>query len=318
MDKDSREKPTSAGSGGPDLAVNLCDLRLKNPVAAASGTFGFGREYADYIDPSLPGAIFLTGITLEARRGNPPPRMAETPAGMLNSIGLQNPGVDKFIAEELPRIADYDCKIIANISAGTVENFSNLAAKLDGADLDALEINISCPNVEGGGIAFGRSPEMAAAVVRAVRESTTMPLITKLTPNTGRITEVAAAVEGAGSDAISLINTLPGMKIDVEAEKPVLHNISGGLSGPAVRPVAVRMVYQVARTVDIPIIGMGGITCARDALEFFLAGARAVAVGTANFAHPQSMEEILEGIERHLMRKGYDDMSRLEGGIIDD
>lgn len=309
---------TEISADKPDLSVDLNGLKLKNPVTAASGTFGFGEEYDDYIDPNLPGAISVKGLTPEAREGNPPPRIAETPAGMLNAIGLQNPGVDQFISEKLPSLVNYDCKIIANISADSVEGFSNMAAKLDGTEVDALELNISCPNVRKGGIAFGREPETAAEVVRQAKKSTSLPIITKLTPNTGRITEVAAAVEAAGSDAISLINTMPAMKIDVEKEDPILNNITGGLSGPAIRPVAVYMVYQVARTVDLPLIGMGGITCTRDAVEFFLAGARAVAVGTGNFANPEAIEEILEGIKRCLMRKGYKNLRMLEGRIFNE
>ncbi len=304
--------------GEPDLSVDLNGLKLKNPVTAASGTFGFGQEYSDFIDPSLPGAISVKGITPEARQGNSPHRIAETPAGMLNAIGLQNPGLDNFISEKIPFLSDYDCKIIVNISADSVKDFAEMAARLEGTDVDALELNISCPNVKKGGIAFGREPETAAKVVREAKNNASLPVITKLTPNTGRITEVAAAVEEAGSDAISLINTLPGMKIDVEKQKPILNNITGGLSGPAIRPVAVYMVYQVARTVDIPLIGMGGITCARDAVEFFLAGARAVAVGTASFVNPEAMKEILQGIEKHLIKNDIRDIKELERGIFDE
>ncbi|MCK8825319.1 dihydroorotate dehydrogenase [Fuchsiella alkaliacetigena] len=299
-----------------DLSVDLNGLNLHNPVLTASGTFGFAEEYADYVDLDRLGGVMVKGTTLEPKLGNATPRIAETPAGMLNAIGLQNPGVDYLIAEILPKIKDYSFKTIVNISGNEVADYKKLAAKLSSASgVAALEVNISCPNVKKGGLAFGTEPEMAAGVVEAVVESTDLPVITKLSPNVSDITEIARAVEEAGSDIISLINTLVGMKIDIETQKPILANNVGGLSGPAIRPVAVRMVYQVAQAVDIPLIGMGGIMESRDAIEFFLAGASAVAIGTANFVNPRVSMEVIQGIEDYLIKKNHSSVQDIIGVV---
>jgi len=296
-----------------DLAVDLNGLQLPNPVTAASGTFGFGTEYEDYIDINRLGGVMVKGTTLQPKQGNPTPRIAETPAGMLNAIGLQNPGVDYFLESTLPQIKEYDFKVIVNISGNTVEEYAQLARKLNGSEVAALEVNISCPNVKQGGLAFGTEPEMAAGVVEAVRTETDLPLITKLSPNVADITEIARAVEAAGTDVISLINTLLGMKIDTEAQEPILANKMGGLSGPAVKPVAVRMVYQTAQAVEVPLIGMGGISRPEDALEFLLAGASAVSIGTANFVNPTVTMEVLDGIESYLVEHGYNSVDEIVG-----
>ena len=300
-----------------DLEVDLNGLKLANPVTTASGTFGFGEEYKDYVDLNKLGAVMVKGTTLNPKQGNATPRMAETASGMLNAIGLQNPGVDYFLSDILPKIKDYDFKTIVNISGNTVEDYAKLAHKLDGSGVAALEVNISCPNVKKGGLAFGTEPEMAAGVVEAVREETKLPLITKLSPNVADITAIAKAVEDAGTDVISLINTLLGMKIDIQAQEPILANKMGGLSGPAVKPVAVRMVYQVAQTVDVPLIGMGGISNAQDAIEFLLAGADAISIGTANFVNPEVSMEVLAGIEDYLREHGYDSVQEIVGQAVE-
>ncbi|TDX52774.1 dihydroorotate dehydrogenase [Orenia marismortui] len=300
----------------PNLAVDLNGLELQNPVTTASGTFGFGPEYKNYVDLNRLGGVMVKGTTLNPKLGNPTPRIAETPAGMLNAIGLQNPGVDHFLARILPLIKDYDFKTIVNISGNTVEDYAKLANKLNVEGVDALEINISCPNVKKGGLAFGTQPEMAASVVEAVRAETDMTLITKLSPNVADITSIAKAVEEVGTDIISLINTLLGMKIDINKQEPILANKMGGLSGPAIKPVAIRMVYQVAQAVGVPVIGMGGISNAEDAIEFFLAGASAISVGTANFINPEISMEILDGIEEYLVEKGYEDINEIVGLAI--
>ncbi|PRX33497.1 dihydroorotate dehydrogenase (NAD+) catalytic subunit [Orenia metallireducens] len=300
----------------PNLAVDLNGLKLQNPVTTASGTFGFGPEYRNYVDLNRLGGVMVKGTTLNPKLGNPTPRIAETPAGMLNAIGLQNPGVDHFLARILPLIKDYNFKTIVNISGNTVEDYAKLANKLNVEGVDALEINISCPNVKKGGLAFGTQPEMAASVVEAVRAETDMSLITKLSPNVADITSIARAVEEAGTDVISLINTLLGMKIDIHNQEPILANKMGGLSGPAIKPVAVRMVYQVAQAVEVPLIGMGGISNADDAIEFLLAGASAISVGTANFVNPEVTMEILDGIEEYLVEKGYEDINEIVGKAI--
>ncbi len=299
-----------------NLEVDLNGLKLQNPITTASGTFGFGMEYEDYVDLDKLGGVMVKGTTLAPKKGNPTPRIAETPAGMLNSIGLQNPGVDYFIQNTLPQINNYKFKIIVNISGNTVEDYAKLASKLNLNGVAALEINISCPNVKQGGLTFGTQPEMAASVVEAVRDETDLPLITKLSPNVADITEIARAVEEAGTDIISLINTLLGMKIDIQKEKPVLANKMGGLSGPAIKPVAIRMVYQVAQAVDLPLIGMGGISNTEDAIEFFLAGADAISIGTASFVNPEVTMEILAGIEEYLFNNGYDDINQIVGRAV--
>ncbi len=303
-----------------NLAVNLGGLRMKNPVTTASGTFGFGPEYAPYVDLNKLGAITVKGITLAPRLGNATPRIAETPAGILNCIGLQNPGVDRFLADHLPYLQQFETPVIVNIAGESPAEYAELAARLTtvtrpttAGGVSALEVNISCPNVNQGGMVFGADCAMAAEVIRAVRENTRLPVIAKLSPNVTDIVEIARAVAAAGADALSLINTLLGMKIDIRARRPVLGNILGGLSGPAVRPVAVRMVWQVARAVDLPILGMGGIMTGEDALEFILAGATAVAVGTANFVDPRATMGILEEIIEYMDRFGVKNINDLVG-----
>ena len=294
--------------------VNLGGIHMKNPVATASGTFGFGLEYQPFLQLEQLGAIIVKGTTPAPRQGNPPPRIAETPSGMLNAIGLQNPGVDKVAGEILPQLVHLETPVIVNIAGDTAEDYALVAHKLDGvAGVAGLEINISCPNVKKGGIQFGSDPRSAAEVTRAVKAATSLPVIVKLSPNVTDLVAMAAAVAEAGADALSMINTLLGMVIDVDRRKPVLGNITGGLSGPAVRPVAVRAVWQVYRAVKLPILGMGGIMTARDALEFILAGATAVAVGTANFVNPRATMEIIEGIENYLREQGFDDINQLTG-----
>lgn len=298
----------------PNLAVNIGGIRMKNPVTTASGTFGFGPEYAPYIDLNRLGAIVVKGTTLEPRMGNPTPRLVETPAGVLNSIGLQNPGVDRFIEEALPYLAGYDLPVIVNIAGDTIEDYARLAGKLNGAPgVAGLEVNISCPNVKKGGMQFGSDPAMAAEVTRAVKGNTDRPVIVKLSPNVTSIVAVAEKVAEAGADALSMINTLLGMTIDIKNRRPLLGNIMGGLSGPAIKPVAVRAVWQVYREVKLPIIGMGGITCAEDAIEFILAGASAVAVGTANFVNPRATMDVLEGIENYLVENEIGNINELVG-----
>ncbi len=283
-----------------DLSVELAGIKLKNPVLTASGTFGFGECFTDFFPVSELGALVVKGVTLEPRHGNPPPRLAETPAGLLNSIGLENPGVEKVLAEYLPPLAGAGTPVIVNIAGNTVEDYCQVAEKLNSSPVvSALEVNISCPNVKAGGIAFGSKPEMAAAVISAVKKHTRLPVIAKLSPNVTDIVEMALAVEEAGADAVSLINTLLGMSIDVRKRKPVLANIMGGLSGPAVKPIAVRMVWQVSQKVKVPVIGMGGILTAEDALEFILAGATAVAIGTGQLINPSCCVDVIQGLTEY-------------------
>lgn len=297
------------------LSTVLAGISMKSPVMSASGTFGFGLEYSDFVPLQALGAVVVKGTTLAPRAGNTGHRIAETPSGMLNSVGLENPGADEVIEHILPQLAPYETPVIVNISASTVEEYGLLANKLSRAPIAALEINISCPNVKQGGMVFGVEEESAAAVVAAVKQNTDKPIITKLSPNVTDIASMARAVEQAGTDVISLINTLQGMVIDVHSWRPVLGNVMGGLSGPAVKPVAVRMVYQVAQAVSVPIIGMGGIVTADDAIEFFLAGASAVAVGTANFANPRAILDITQGLEDYLSAKGLAHVSQLVGQL---
>lgn len=302
-----------------NLSVELAphfgrELILRNPVMAASGTFGFGREYANLIDIQRLGAIVSKGTTLRPRAGNKTPRIAETPAGMLNSIGLQNPGVRRVIREFAPVWETWKVPVIVNIAGDSVEEYAKVAGLLDEVPgVAGLELNISCPNVAAGGMAFGVDPLLAAEVTRAVRSATSLPLIVKLSPNAHDIVAVACAVVEAGANAVSLINTLVGMAIDVEARRPVLGNVVGGLSGPAVKPVALRMVYQVAGAVGVPVIGIGGISTARDALEFFMAGASAVQVGTANFVNPQAMIGIIDGLTSWMGSHGVEDLREVIG-----
>lgn len=295
------------------LHTTLAGIDMCTPVLAASGTFGFGEEFADFVDLSRLGGVMVKGTTLHPRRGNDGVRIAETPQGMLNCIGLENPGVDVFLQEILPRIRHYGMNVIVNISGGSVEDYAAVAERLNVPDVAALEINISCPNVKEGGIVFGTDPHAAASVVRAVRRTAQKPVIAKLSPNVTSITEMARAVEAAGADMISLINTLIGMRIDIETGKPVLGNRTGGLSGPAVKPVAVRMVYDVARAVRVPIIGMGGIASWEDAVEFFLAGASAVAVGTANFTDPAIMMKICDGLLHYMEEHDISHINEIVG-----
>jgi dihydroorotate dehydrogenase (NAD+) catalytic subunit len=297
-----------------DMTVNLAGIKLKNPVITASGTFGFGREYAKFYDLSKLGGIAVKGLTLEPREGNKPPRIAETPGGMLNSVGLQNPGVDYFIEKELPFLRSYDVAIIANIAGNTVEEYCRMAEKL-GSNIDGIELNISCPNVKEGGVAFGTKCDSVYNITRKVKENCKVPLIVKLSPNVTDIKEVALAAREGGADALSLINTLLGMAIDINTRKPVLSNVVGGLSGPAVKPVAVRMVWQAAEAVDIPIIGMGGISCWQDSVEFILAGADAISIGTTNFINPYAPLEILDGLKNYLIKNNFHSINELKGNI---
>ena len=292
------------------LAVDIAGLKMKTPVTTASGTFGFGLEFTDFLDLEKVGAITVKGTTLAPRAGNKGQRVVETPSGILNCIGLENPGSDYFLKETLPKLKKYNVPIIVNIDASSPEEYGELAAKLDVKGVDAVEINVSCPNIKDGGLVFGTNAKSMAQVVKEVKKNTSKVVITKLSPNVTSITEMAKAAEDAGTDALSLINTLLGMKIDIHRQRPVLGNVTGGLSGPCIRPVAVRMCYEVAQAVKVPIIGMGGIMCAEDAIEFFLAGASAIAVGTANFVNPAIAEtislDILEYMDRHNIKKIQD------------
>jgi dihydroorotate dehydrogenase (NAD+) catalytic subunit len=300
----------------PDLSVAIGRLKLKNPVMTASGTCGYGEEYAPFVDLNRLGAVVVKGLSLEPRSGNPPPRIMETPSGMLNAVGLQNIGVRAFITEKLPFLRRYGMAVIANIFGETIDEYRRVAETLSGADgVQAIEINISCPNVKKGGIAFGARPEAAAEVTREVRGETDLPLIVKLTPNVTDIAEIALAAEAAGADAVSLINTLTGMSVDIERRRPHLANVTGGLSGPAIRPVALRMVWQVVHAVKIPVIGIGGIMTASDAIEFLITGATAIQVGTANFVNPSSTIEIIDGIGNYLRRHGIGKITELIGSL---
>lgn len=299
-----------------NLAVKIGSLELKNPVLTASGTFGYGLEYADFMDLERLGGFIVKGTTLEPRQGNPYPRMAETPSGMLNAVGLQNKGVEHFISETYPLLKDLDTEVMVNVSGASVDQYAATAERLSGLPgIHAIELNISCPNVKQGGMAFGTSTEGAASVVKAVRKVWPGHLMVKLSPNVTSITDIALAVESEGADSVSLINTLLGMAVDVERRKPILSTVTGGLSGPAVRPVAVRMVWQVAKAVSIPVVGLGGITDARDALEFIMAGATAVQIGTANFLDPTTCIKVIEGLEDYCSRHGVNDISELRGII---
>ena len=291
-------------------------LAIKNPVMTASGTFGYGLEYGDFIDLNRLGGVLVKGTTLHPRQGNPYPRMAETPSGMLNAVGLQNKGVDYFCEHIYPTISGYDTAMIVNVSGSQVEDYIETAEKINALErIPAIELNISCPNVKEGGMAFGVTCAGAASVVRAVRAVYDKTLIVKLSPNVTDITEIARAVEAEGADSISMINTLLGMAIDAEKRRPVLSTITGGLSGPAVKPIALRMVWQTAQTVKVPIIGMGGIASATDAIEFLLAGASAVEVGTYNFVDPSMTTQIVDGIEDYMHRHGFTDIQDLIGAL---
>ena len=295
--------------------VNLAGVELKNPVMTCSGTFGSGMEYAEFVDLSRLGAVVTKGVANVPWPGNPTPRVAEVYGGMLNAIGLQNPGIDVFCERDIPFLQKYDTKIIVNVCGRTTEDYCEVVDRLAEQPVDMLEINISCPNVKHGGIAFGQDPKAVEAITKAVKERAKQPIIMKLSPNVTDIAEMARAAEAGGADALSLINTITGMKIDVNRRKFVLANKTGGMSGPAVKPVALRMVYQVAQAVKVPVIGMGGISTAEDALEFILAGATAVSVGTANFADPQATVKIIEGIEAYMKAQGVADIHELIGAV---
>ena len=294
--------------------VNLAGVELKNPVMVASGTFGSGAEYSEFVDLNRLGAVVTKGVASVPWPGNPAPRIAETASGMLNAIGLQNPGIDLFSKRDLPFLEKYDTKVIVNVCGHSTEEYLDVVERLaDEPRVDMLEINISCPNVKEGGIAFGQDPKAVEAITKAVKPKAKQPIIMKLSPNVTDITVMAKAAEAGGADCLSLINTLTGMKIDIERQTFAIANKTGGLSGPAVKPVAVRMVYQVANAVKIPIIGMGGICTAEDAMEFILAGATAVSIGTANFANPYTTVEVIDGIEAYMRRHGVEDINELIG-----
>ncbi len=299
-----------------DLSVNIGELQLKNPVMTASGTFGYGEEFEDFIDIARIGGIIVKGTTLHKREGNPYPRMAETPSGMLNAVGLQNKGVKYFAEHIYPCIKDVDTNIIVNVSGSAIDDYVKTAEIINELDkISAIELNISCPNVKQGGMAFGISAQGAEEVVKAVRSVYKKSLMVKLSPNVTDITEIARAVESAGADSISLINTLLGMAVDAERRRPVLSTITGGLSGPAVKPIALRMVWQVAQSVKVPVIGMGGIMNWKDAVEFMLAGASAVQIGTANFIDPAVTVKVIDGIEAYLKRHGFSSVKEIIGAL---
>ena len=300
-----------------DLTTHIGRLELKNPVMTASGTFGYGLEYSDFMDISSIGGIIVKGTTLNPRQGNPYPRMAVTPMGMLNAVGLQNKGVDYFVSDIYPKIKDIDTNMIVNVSGASVQDYVETASRINELErIPAIELNISCPNVKQGGMAFGVDPKSAAQVVEAVRKAYSKTLIVKLSPNVTSITDIALAVEAAGADSVSLINTMLGMAINAETRRPVLSTVTGGLSGPAVKPVALRMVWQVANAVRIPVIGLGGISSATDAVEFLLAGASAVQIGTANFADPSLAVKVAAGIDEYLERHSMSSVRELIGALI--
>ncbi len=296
-----------------DMRVNIAGVEWKNPVTTASGTFGSGAEFAEFVDLNKIGAVTTKGVANIPWPGNPTPRVAETYGGMMNAVGLQNPGIDLFCERDIPFLRQYDTKIIVNVCGKSTEDYCEVVERLAGEDVDMLEINISCPNVKEGGIAFGQNPKAAEEITKAVKKYAKQPVIMKLSPNVTDITEMAKAVEAGGADAVSLINTLTGMKIDIHRRAFALANKTGGVSGPAIKPIAVRMVYQVANAIKLPIIGMGGIKSADDAIEFLLAGASAVSVGTANFVNPGVTAEIVDGIETYMNRYGFSTVSEMVG-----
>ena len=300
----------------PDMSVEIAGIKLRNPVMTASGTFGYGQEFAEYVDLERIGAFVTKGLSLKPKAGNPTPRIVETPGGMLNAIGLQNVGIDAFIAKKVPFLRSVATPAIANFFGNTIEEYAELARRLDAIpEIAGLEVNISCPNVKQGGIVFGTDPQCAYDVVTACRERTVKPLIVKLSPNVTDVVAMARACADAGADALSLINTLTGMAIDLNRRRPVLANVTGGFSGPAIKPIALRMVWQVAQAVKLPVIGIGGIMTATDALEFILAGATAVQVGTASFINPSAAQEIAEGMEKWLMENGVESVRSLIGAL---
>jgi dihydroorotate dehydrogenase (NAD+) catalytic subunit len=312
----TRAKSKEAGKSKPNLSVEIAGLKLKNPVMTASGTFGYGEEYAEFVDLNRLGAVVVKGLSIVPKPGNPAPRIVETPSGMLNAIGLQNIGVPAFIKEKLPFLRQFNTPIIVNFFGDSVDEFVRAAGELSNADgVHGLEMNISCPNKQSGWCIFGTDPRIMSEVVSAVRKRTNLPLIVKLSPNVTDIGAMAKVAEDNGADAVSLINTITGMAIDIRRRRPVLANATGGLSGPAVKPVAVRMVWEVSKAVKIPIIGLGGIMNANDALEFLIAGAKAIAVGTANFVNPRVTIQIIEGLERFLDEEGISDINDLLGTL---
>ncbi len=300
----------------PDLQVTVAGIRMKNPVMTASGTFGYGREYADVVDLNRLGAIVVKGLHLNPAKGNPPPRIVETPCGMLNAIGLENVGIQAFVNEKLPYLRTLNIPVIVNIYGHIVEEYVEVAAVVEGEPgITGIEVNISCPNIKEGGVAFGVNPKSVHGVIAAVRKATKKPVIAKLSPNVTDIAEIAKSAEAAGADAVSLINTITGMAVDIESRRPKLANITGGLSGPAIKPIALRMVWQTVKSVAIPVVGIGGIMTARDALEFLVVGASAVQVGTANFVNPRATLDILEGIEAFMVEKGIQRISEIIGSF---
>ena len=298
-----------------NLSVNIAGVELKNPVMTASGTFGSGAEYSEFVDLNLLGGVVTKGVANVPWPGNPTPRIAETYGGMINAVGLQNPGIDVFKERDIPFLRKYDTKIIVNVCGRSTEDYCEVVEKLADCDVDLLEINISCPNVKEGGIAFGQSPKAAEDITKAVKKYAKQPIIMKLSPNVTDITEMARAVEAGGADAVSLINTLTGMKIDIHKRAFAVANKTGGLSGPAIKPVAIRMVYQVANAIKLPIIGMGGIMTGEDAIEFMMAGATGVSVGTANFHNPRATLDVLEGIESYMKKYNISDVKELIGCV---
>jgi dihydroorotate dehydrogenase (NAD+) catalytic subunit len=294
----------------PQMRVDIGGIEIKNPVMTASGTFGYASEFEELVDLNRLGAIIVKGLSLEPSMGNPPPRIVETPCGMLNAIGLENVGLAAFVKKKLPFLRRLDTPIFVNVYGKSTKEYAELTTRLeDVGGVSGIEVNISCPNVKSGGMAFGAYPESAAEVVRAIRKQTTKPLMVKLSPNVTDITEIAKSVEAEGANSISLINTITGMAVDIETRRPKLANITGGLSGPAIKPVALRMVWQVAQTVNVPVVGIGGIMTAKDALEFLIAGAVAVQIGTANFINPHATTDIIDGIETFLMERNISDIS---------
>jgi len=300
-----------------DLSVSIGSIRLRNPVMTASGTFGYAKEFEPYVNLHSLGAVVVKGISLLPRAGNPPPRIVETSCGMLNAIGLENVGVKRFLTEKMKSLRHSNVPVFVNILGDTVDEYREIATRLSGVPgIAGIEVNISCPNVKKGGVAFGTVPEMAAAVTKAVKEESTVPVVVKLSPNVSDISIIAKAVEEAGADAVSLINTLIGMAIDHKIRRPQIANVIGGLSGPAIKPVALRMVYQVAQTVSIPVIGIGGIESYEDVLEFMLAGATAVQIGTANFINPRASEDAVEGLARYVQEQKIGSIREIIGGLI--
>ncbi len=319
MDPSLKEVRWSGMINKSNLEVEIGGIKLKNPVMTASGTFGYGQEYAPFVDLNKLGAMILKGITLKSKMGNPPPRVIETPSGMLNTIGLQNVGVEMLIKEKLPYLQKFNTPVIINVSGDTVEEYVELVRRLgeisEEMGVAGLEVNISCPNVKKGGMVWGTDAHSTYKLINSIRKATSLPLIVKLTPNVTDIKTIAQAAEEAGADALSLINTLVGMTVDVDSHKPKLANVSGGLSGPAVKPVALWLVWQVFQTVNIPVIGIGGIIKVEDALEFIIAGARAIEIGTANFVNPRVTIEIIEGIEKYLIENNIKDINELVGSL---